>query len=72
MSSPELWIDPDLLVYIWKFELSNRYQSSRPEQEVVHDWVMSPRIQVIESEDTEGIKKFKKLNYNLGGENDVR
>ena len=78
MCYPELtvveYIDQDLLVYICKFELPKRYRSSRTDQvdaKNVHDWVMSPRIQEIEPEDTEDTKKLKKLTYNLGGENGV-
>ena len=68
-------IDPDLLIYICRYELPKRYRTNRPENveaKAVHDWVMGHRAPEIDAEDSEGISQLKKLTCNLGGENGVR
>ena len=68
-------IEPDLLLYICRYELSKRYRTNRPSKVdamAVHEWVMSLPEGLVEAEDNEGIRQLRALTCNLGGKNGVR
>ena len=68
-------VEPNLLMYICKYELDEEYQTSDPAKVsalAIHRWVMACERGELEMEDSEGVKKLKNLKLELTGEGGVR
>ena len=68
-------VEPNLLVYICKYELDEEYQTDDPAKVsalAIHRWVMACEKGELEMEDSEGIKKLKGLKLEITGEGGVR
>ena len=68
-------IDPDLLMYICRYELPRRYRTRRPDRVdamAVHNWVMKRQDYDLDAEDEEGITKIKELTCDISGGGGVR